>query len=438
MIKNVVRSTAAALATTACLLAASLGCAQNHANGLVFTGGSGNPVALGHYNGGTVNTIIPAGALGSTVTLYRGTLDIDNASYVIPYFNIASDVGLLHVDRQQNRSSIVLSTLSIFAPQVRHVRLSEDGGFDVLMSGGLLGNPSLSHVNRAGRITTLIASASINSPMAFTRDIDTGDYYIWDAGGLFTPDRLHHVAADGSSITSIIQLPASIATNLIDVEIDHDTGHLFVSSTRGVQRIDPVGGLSTVIAGGIFNLTGPMYMDRTSSPRPRLVAVVGSTNPSPASLLYSIDLNTHAITTISTTALLTPTNDAFPDRSANLVTLQRGPASWELSVSIPGAGNKPYAVPLGVSGARPGFFVGRRRVALNPDVFTFLSVNGLMGPIYRNGLGRLDNAGRASAILNLRGIPGLTGLRVFAVAAAVDPTAPNGLSVITDPVSFLL
>jgi len=46
--------------------------------------------------------------------------------------------------------------------------------------------------------------------------------------------------------------------------------------------------------------------------------------------------------------------------------------------------------------------------------------------------------GRGSGGLDVSKLPGLSGLRVWAVAVSLDPAAPLGLSTISDPILIIL
>ena len=119
----------------------------------------------------------------------------------------------------------------------------------------------------------------------------------------------------------------------------------------------------------------------------------------------------------------------------NLGAVRDGPRYWRLNVSFPGEAGRPYLVVLSYSGVRPPFTVaGARRIWITPDALTHLTVQGPIPPFVQRNLGVLNERDQAYPLLDLRLLPAAAnGLRLWLVAATLDPAAPDGLATISDP-----
>ena len=124
--------------------------------------------------------------------------------------------------------------------------------------------------------------------------------------------------------------------------------------------------------------------------------------------------------------------------SVNLTSRLTAPDRWEILLSFPGFGGKGYVLALGLSGTHPGISVGGRRINLLPDGLTQASLLGYLAPYFSGNLGLLDPSGRGRAVLDLGPFKGsLHGRPFHFVALVLDPAAPGGVAVISDPYLIL-
>jgi hypothetical protein len=100
----------------------------------------------------------------------------------------------------------------------------------------------------------------------------------------------------------------------------------------------------------------------------------------------------------------------------------------------------PYALALSLSGVRPGVLLpDGRRLPLNVDALTHAVLFGGLGHFLSfASVGRLGPLGLAFTYLDVSRLPGVSGIRVWAVAVALDPAAPLGLGTISDPILIVL
>jgi len=111
---------------------------------------------------------------------------------------------------------------------------------------------------------------------------------------------------------------------------------------------------------------------------------------------------------------------------------------WELLLSFPGYGGKAYLLALGLSGTHPGISIQQRSVNLRPDSLTFVSIQGLLAPYLVGNIGTLDGKGTGRAILDLSALKGaMLGRPIYMVGLVLDPQAPGGVGVISDPYLIL-
>jgi hypothetical protein len=124
--------------------------------------------------------------------------------------------------------------------------------------------------------------------------------------------------------------------------------------------------------------------------------------------------------------------------SVNLTSRLTAPDRWEIALSFPGFGGKGYVLALGLSGTHPGISMGGRRVNLFPDSLTQAALLGYLAPYFSGNLGFLDAAGRGQAVLDLGRFKGsLSGRPFYFVALVLDPAAPGGVGVVSDPYVIL-
>ena len=196
-----------------------------------------------------------------------------------------------------------------------------------------------------------------------------------------------------------------------------------------IHRLDALGTFKAI---GTNITTYGMHLDRASASIPQLI--FGSSGTS--SGLYVFDLNTNAIATLASLSGVT-VQKVFPSREVS--TLRRAAGTWEIALHFAGEAGNGYAVGLSLSGIRPGVSLpGGRRVPLNVDNLTSLSVNGQLGPLFAGAVGALNSFDRGMAVLDVSSLPVLKGIPVWAVALTLNPQAPLGIQTISDPIRIEL
>jgi len=79
--------------------------------------------------------------------------------------------------------------------------------------------------------------------------------------------------------------------------------------------------------------------------------------------------------------------------------------------------------------------IGSRQIGLSVDGLLVASVSGVLPTIFQNYAGVLDGQGKANAQLNIPNIPALKGVRIYTAFLTLRPSAPFGISNISN--SFL-
>jgi len=130
----------------------------------------------------------------------------------------------------------------------------------------------------------------------------------------------------------------------------------------------------------------------------------------------------------------------FPDRGRNVSTARTMPGKWHVNLSFPGEAAKSYVVALSAAGTRPGVALpDGRRIQMNVDTLTALSINGLLAPIFTGQAGKLNASGAGIAFIDARSLlPAAQGVRVWIVAVTFDGSASLGIETISDPHLLIL
>ena len=412
--------------------------AQHHTAGWsVITNASTNTTgaAIGHVDlSGKLTTVLAGSQMPQNVYAQAGTLDFDDKTYVVALLSKAINGSLLKVDR----SGFILQTVQVLSKSpsngggyIMDVILDPDGDYIVVMGVGGGATPGLLKVDRNHKVTTLYQGAPLTDAKMVTTDIDTGNYLLVDTRGR----AIYSIVPDGSAITSIGILST---THTLGSQITQDihSGDMFVGSwtSRGVLlfRMNSGGVATTFLASGLDVGLG-VFADRASAANPRLVLGSGSTTPG----VFYVDLATKAITTLYASTTSSSYYNVFPDRE--VATIKRGPGKWEITMHFQGQSGNAYAAGLSFSGVRPGVTLpDGRRIHLNVDALTALSVNGLLGPLFTGYTGTLNSFDRASALLDVSGLPVLKGVRVWAQVITLKLSAPSGIQTIADPMILIL
>jgi len=409
--------------------------AQPHTAGWSFTSGASNlaPIFAGRVDmTGKVSTLLTLSQLPQNVYSDGGTLDYDDRNYVIALLSKVINGSLLQFDR----SGTILQTIQVLAtnPQMgggmtHDVDVDQNGDFLVAVGQGAgPGNTGLFKVDRSNKVTTISKSSLFQDIVAVVPDVVSGNHLVLDR----SVNGILSVAPDGSAVTSIGKFGVSVGQQIAQHK---GSGDLYVgafsSSGAVILRMDLVGTASTFLASGLYSGRA-VFADRSSAAAPRLT--VGSVSTSAG--FYFVDLATKAITTLVTTPNLGP-NQVFPDREVG--SLLRSPGRWEISLHFAGQVGNGYAIGLSLSGVQPGVGLpDGRRIFLNVDNLTALSLNGLLGPIFTKNLGNLNVVDRATAVLDVSGFPGLKGIPVWVQVVTLNPSAPLGIHTVADPLRITL
>jgi len=415
---------------------ASAAPAQHHTAGwsvITSASSASTAPAIGQIDrNGKMTTVLAGSAMPQNVFAQGGTFDFDDKIYVVALLSKAINGSLLLVDR----SGTILQTVQVLGKSptngggyVTDVIVDSNGDFIVVEGVGGGGTPGLLRVDRARRVTTVYQGTPLTEAKMVTTDINTGNFLLVDSAGR----RIYSIVPDGSAITSV---GVFSSTHSLNTQITQDirTGDMFVGSwaSQGVLlfRMSPSGVASTFLAAGLNAVYG-VHADRSSAANPRLV--VGALGAVPSACF--VDLTTRAITTLHTGTTIF--YQVFPDREVG--TIQRAPGAWEISMHFQGQSGAAYVVGLSFSGVWPGAtLMDGRRINLQVDPLTALSVNGLLGPVFTGYAGTLNVFDRASAFLDVSGLPPLKGLRIWAQVLTLNPSAPLGIQTIADPVILVL
>jgi len=423
------------LAALAITLVAADGPAQPHTTGWSFTSSASNlvPVFAGRVDmNGTVSTILSLSQLPQNVYTAGGTFDFDDRTYMIALLSKVINGSLLQLDRR----GTILQTIQVLSTNPQNgggmtydVDVDQNGDFIVAVGfGGGPGNTGLFKVDRTNKVTTISKSSLFQDIVAVTPDVVSGNFLVMDQ----SVRGIMSVAPDGSAVTSIGRFGVSVGQQIAQHK---GSGDLYVgtfSSTGALLlRMDLTGIASTFLTSGLVSGRA-VFVDRSSAAQPRLI--VGSAGTT--SGFYFVDLATKAITTLTTTGS-TSYSQIFPDREVG--TVLRSPGRWEISLHFGGQAGNGYAIGLSLSGVQPGVGLpDGRRIFLNVDNLTALSLSGLLGPIFTQNVGNLNVFDRASAFLDVSAFPGLKGIPVWLLTVTLNPSAPLGFQTIADPLRITL
>jgi hypothetical protein len=120
-------------------------------------------------------------------------------------------------------------------------------------------------------------------------------------------------------------------------------------------------------------------------------------------------------------------------RGRHLASVKTGPARWTIRLSLPSHAGRRYVAAAGISGVRPPIRLpDGRRIWLNADDVTRLSLLGAARPFFDPGPGALDANGEAAGRLDLSALGPTGGLPVWIAVLVLDPHAPLGIAYIPD------
>jgi len=127
-------------------------------------------------------------------------------------------------------------------------------------------------------------------------------------------------------------------------------------------------------------------------------------------------------------------------RGRNLQTIRTGRGLWDIRLSFPEAPASSFVLLASLRGLQPAQLIpDGRALHLGPDPLFFLTLTGSLPPFLTGNHGGLDLLGEGKARLDLRSVdPHANGTRVWFAALVLDPAAPSGIRILSDPFVFVI
>lgn len=327
--------------------------------------------------------------------------------------------GLLSIDLATGAAN----TLVLGVPS-RQTKLDENGDFVVSNYSGV------QRVSRSTQAVTTIYSETYPFGVGLAdRYVDSGNWVIHGINNLY-----HYDPSSGTVVSAFGTSSAGMSVEFCLDPSGADAYTMFFALSRMDVR---TGQAPVLVVNGLtppFN-TNAIAIDRAPDRGGELIYFYWDERQA----LCRCDRNGGALSTIA----------VFPDkitgitfdRGPNLAaTLVAPPNDRTLFVSFANAAGKPYAVLFGLSGVQPGVTLpDGRHLALNPDALTALTAQGAIPPLLLNNRGVLDATGRQQVQLSLNALgAAVKGVRLWAVAAVLDPAASLGVAQISAPTVIVL
>lgn len=408
-------------------LVASGAVAQAHTDGWIVAGRPLSPPgpSVVHISPtGTPTTLLAEGVFGGDVI--GATLDADNSGLVVTWSPPAL-IGASGVARI-TRAGAVLTTLldSTTVPlRFTDVTIGPDGDYWATAAPAITGVGSIYGISRTGVMRTIASGTPLDWPVALTVDVARGRVIVLDSAP--GASRVLAVTPSGTVVSIVATLPTP---GLGQIAYDFATDGYWIGTAapNPLLHVTPNGVVTTPTSPGTFDVIG-VAVDRASAVTPTVWLGTGPL----ASRLLAFDPATGATTTLRKSSQFAH-DQVIPDHARNLVATQVAPRQWRLDLAIPSDAGVRYAMFPSISGIRPGVpLPDGRRIAINPDAISTLALAGLLAPRWTGGAGQLSATGRATAMLDLRGLS-VAGLKVWVIAATLGAQAPLGLQTIADPV----
>ncbi len=287
-------------------------------------------------------------------------------------------------------------------------------------------------------VTTIRGLTSINPWTAYLhgRELWSGDYIVSDGTGV-----LQLVSPDGSRVRRIgayaVNTMAPMKPAVVQSHVDGDLrvfASTFTPTVHGLKRIDPRTGQSTGLPSPTAGAFCAVFEPSLGPGVIRAITMTGFDTLAPNG------------TTITTQPI--PNGTTQWPLAQDLVRTDRGmlharrtasPNLWTLRLEASNDIGLPYAIALSATGFAPGIRVGARTIPLVPDALFALTVRDGLRPLYTGGLGTVPASGVVTATLDLRSFGAmLSGFRIWAAAAILDPAAPHSFRRITRPEVLVL
>jgi len=295
-------------------------------------------------------------------------------------------------------------------------------------------------VDQSGKPTTVLTSTAMGVSTYFSnkavRNILNGKY-LYPAGTSATGYAVWEIGKNGTFSTWAggVQGNRAWYGNFTTAQ-NFQTGYLEAADGYEIMRLKPGDKTRTTIA-TLTGLPNGIYVsggqDLQTAPRPRQMYVGYSTSPYETWLAY-IDTTSWAVTTLQVSSTHRTASFAFGlYEGRHTQTVLVAPNKWQVRFSAPNYPGKAYVAAVGITGVVPGLWLpDGRKIMLNFDVVSLITLNNLVPAIWNGGPGMLDSNGEAQGMLDLTIIGGL-GIPIWIVWVVLDPLAPNGFAYIPDP-----
>ena len=443
-------------------------CAQRHPGGINI--GGGYPLVSSSWGEGayTCNKNSPVyttlwnftspGTLTYFPYYWHGArMDVDNRSYVhvaaatnAPQY---THTGGVYVFDQLTQSARTIAKNAQDFASASGLEVTSDGDYLVVANTPApASNHHLLRVKPSGGYSTVLTTAQLGYTAQFIHaareDVASGDVLVPISG------------TQGSTVNPVLAVSGDNALRTFHAstsgpfppygfEQDHRTGDCYYSTGSRIMRFEP-GNRPQVLAADLSTILPPAttghgaVLENQTIANPQLIVHVHSyANSGSRTWLCWFDRQANWTVT-KTTAYFTASNrqkvlaypnlDIFHDKNNYIQPIKTAARSWSIDIDMPAYALKSYIMLPTLSGHVPGFRVDTRRVFLNWDAATNAAVQNAIPGVWSQGSGILGTSGRANGKLNLTNVGLPSGLQfvVHLVVAVVDPSAPSGVSFITE------
>ncbi len=383
-------------------------------------------------SGSAVQVVDGAGNVTTLIdnqgTAYAVTMDWDNTQVL--YGDTTGD-GFFRIDPATSAVTTILVDPNLFNTPTQ-IEVNQDG--DYVVAGSGTSGYGLYRI-RGSSVTTIMTTLTSSLPGSFTGgmviDVDTGEYVAQLYGGAAGPHPLVSIHPTTGAITTIATNISTLGAPRFSFCQDVATSDFWVGvndSTAGYLYNVGRSGISTLIATNndrfAFNTLEP---DRAGAANRRLVHTYISN-------LYYTDLTSFQTTAVAINGSARSPRGASILNRREVQTVRVGTRKWDLLFSFQNHPGASYVTAISFSGVRPGIpLPDGRRILLNVDTLSLLSLQGLLIPLFNPGPLALGPTGTARGSLDLSAIPTL-GLTLHIGTVVLDPSAPLGIAVVADPI----
>jgi len=442
------------------LALAAAGVAQPHPGGVMM--GTGYP----ENNLSYLNGLFVAGKDGTFTTLvdtYTATrpdwfldvqMGIDNESVVFGCKGSSSSLynltyGIFRCDPKSGKYTTLARDTKDFK-QVYGLVATQDGAWHVCSQATDAKNQTTYHiyeVSNTGGWSTILTTVELGHKQQWIypvgRDCTSGDLLIPSSGtvGFFTRP-VYALATDGT--VSTWNMSSSGPQPQYGWTQEIASGDMLYLNRNTLYRTPP-GRLpmtSKAVKGFSGVYTYGLVYENQSTAKPALITYGARqlTTLTEASLFW-IDPQLSEVTQTKTflqanakIAVPYGTADIKHHQTRYIQTVKTAAGKWDLRLSFPAYPKKGYVLAAGLSGVRPGLlFPDGRHVWLNFDDLVPLVVDNKIPFVINPGPLVLDANGRATGKINMSWAELPLGVTVHFLVAVLDPAAPMGVALITEP-----